>query len=417
MSTPPSNKAFSSSPRVAVRTIGVAAGLLATASLVWTLGATPPNLDRVLDSQRALVAEQPRNAERHNDLGNLLVVAERFDEAEAAYRRAVELHPSGTSARFNLGLLLQQIDRADEAAETFEMLIEIDPRHAWAHYQLGTIAIDRDRRSQALESYARAFAFDPNLSFADVNPHVIDNPLATEALLMSSRYVEPTASRVPRHYDEADRIAEMMLEIEAEEAEEAEGVEDAGEVEVVEGEPEMSEDELPVRSVGSGSSTGSGARFDSGPTEGVDEEDDFDRVELDRRSVGRAPAGEESRDIAGVTRVLTNEDLDTESEIGQVTGGGQQPRARRPQRRSPIDRTPPTVTQPAPRPQGSSRNSPRGGAAARQAREGIQGAPVSRPPRYRPSRRSTASLSLELLPIEPRSAETRSAESPTTYGR
>ena len=64
---------------------------------------------------------------------------------------------------------------------------------------------DYDR---ALEHYARAFAYDPNLTFAENNPHIIDNRMTTEALLLAQRFrrrvsFEPILSRLcsipPQH--------------------------------------------------------------------------------------------------------------------------------------------------------------------------------------------------------------------------
>ena len=157
----------------------------------------------------------------HNDLGNLLLLAERVEEAESAYRRAVELAPSDPSVRFNLALLLQQEGRADEAQDELSRLIEIEPDFAWAHYQLGILKAEDRQRRDAIEHYAKAFALDPSLTFERNNPHIIDNELATEALLMAGRFNNSAAAKVPRSYGEGARIRELMLQDMVEEEENA----------------------------------------------------------------------------------------------------------------------------------------------------------------------------------------------------
>ncbi|MEE8524691.1 MAG: tetratricopeptide repeat protein [Thermoanaerobaculia bacterium] len=182
----------------------------------------PPNLEKALEAQRQLISQQPYDPQARNDFGNLLLVAGRAAEAEQAYRRAVELDPRNTAARFNLAILLQQSDRAEEAMIELQGLLEIDPYHGWGHYQLGVLFDQQRDRSKALEHYARAFAYDPELTFAENNPHIIDNRMSTEALLMSQRYRRPQASGVPRLYSNPDRIVDLML---GEPAAEDEGME------------------------------------------------------------------------------------------------------------------------------------------------------------------------------------------------
>ncbi len=180
--------------------------------VLTSFASSPPNLERTLTAQQELVSQSPYDAQAHNDLGNLLILAGRDAEAEETYRRAVELDPRNTGVRFNLALLLQQSGRSDEAEGAFEELLAIEPRHGWAHYQLGVLYDGRSDRSKALEHYARAFAYDPALSFASNNPHVIDNEFSTEALLMADRYRTSVATRAPRHYSDPQRIADLMLD-------------------------------------------------------------------------------------------------------------------------------------------------------------------------------------------------------------
>ncbi len=179
-----------------------------------TSASTPLNVRKALERQRLLVAEYPNDSGVYNDLGNLLSLAGQENAAEEAYRKAIELDPESQGARFNLALMLQQNGDTGRALREYRQLLKVDRQHAWAHYQSGVIYESRHDRQQAIESYARAFALDPNLAFVGYNPHIIENQLATEALLRSRRYRQTSTANVPRHYDDPERIASLMLDLE-----------------------------------------------------------------------------------------------------------------------------------------------------------------------------------------------------------
>jgi len=352
--------------------------------------AAAPNLERALESQQQLVAAEPRNATAHNDLGNLLLLTGDQQGAEDAYREALEHEPKNVSAHFNLAVLLQQTGRIEEARKQFQQLIEIVPRHGWAHYQLGMLAAERGNRSKALEHYARAFAYDTSLTFAKTNPHIIDNPLATEALLLSSRYRQSAATQVPRQYADPERIAEWLLEEEPGMEEEAEAEAEAEEEAAVEEEPPARK----RRNQRKGAEAGQG---DGEPVAAGEEM-------MEEEEVAAAGEGEE--------RVLTNQDLEEGGSLNQATGGtsvGYRGRSTSRSRADAIrerfnaqrqqrDRTPPPPTTGR-----EERSSP--------TRTGVAPGNV----RYRPGRFSSGRLELRLLPEE-EPAEQRAAVGDAAIG-
>jgi hypothetical protein len=174
------------------------------------VAAAPPNLTKAIEAQRRLAAERPRDAGVFNDLGNLLLLVHQPDDAETAYRHAVELDPNKVSALFNLALLEQGKGALKDAASLFKRVLQADPRHAWAHYQLGSIYEAWGKEGSAIDEYAQSFALDPQLAFPEVNPHVVDNKLVTQAMLRAYRsdFAPPQA---PKLYDEPARIAALMV--------------------------------------------------------------------------------------------------------------------------------------------------------------------------------------------------------------
>jgi hypothetical protein len=62
----------------------------------------------------------------------------------------------------------------------------------------------------ATRSYARAIALEPRLGDPRYNPHLIENQLASQAMITSySRYLTPTSA--PRAYAERDRLARALV--------------------------------------------------------------------------------------------------------------------------------------------------------------------------------------------------------------
>lgn len=171
---------------------------------------SPPNLSRALDAQRSIVASNPSDAQAHNDLGNLLLLAHEQAQAEVAYRRALELDPSITSARYNLGLLLQQQGALRAALDELQRVREEAPGNAWAHYQIGAIQEAFGNGDRAIKSYARAFALDPQLAFPEVNPQVIDNSHLTQALIVAYRETD-SLPQAPYQYEEPGRIVSLLV--------------------------------------------------------------------------------------------------------------------------------------------------------------------------------------------------------------
>jgi tetratricopeptide (TPR) repeat protein len=172
--------------------------------------ASPTQLARAVNALRAQVAQQPGNADTLNDLANLLVEAGELEEAEETYRRAMALGPEQPEPPFNLALLLTATDHPREARRLLKAMLAQHPDHAWGHYQLGTLEQARGNRSRALHQYREAFRLDPELSDPHHNPHVLDNNLATAAMLEAFSQIARTGGSA-RIYADPARIADLLL--------------------------------------------------------------------------------------------------------------------------------------------------------------------------------------------------------------
>lgn len=84
----------------------------------------------------AALAREPGLAEIHNALGLAYEALGRTDEAERAYRRALELAPASSLAQNNLGVLFLTQGKLAEAVSAFEAALAADPEDVNARINL-----------------------------------------------------------------------------------------------------------------------------------------------------------------------------------------------------------------------------------------------------------------------------------------
>jgi len=121
--------------------------------------------NRVYHSAESLwrnVAEaRPNNARAFENLGTVLMVERRIEEAIPEYRQAVALDPDFVSARNNLANALSQTQRHEEAIGHYAEVLRVDPLHPEAHINRAH-AFDRlGRTREAIEAYRAATRLDP----------------------------------------------------------------------------------------------------------------------------------------------------------------------------------------------------------------------------------------------------------------
>jgi tetratricopeptide (TPR) repeat protein len=119
--------AFSRWRRAGVLVIGISLALLVACSMrtVWRNPVWNNNSTLALHDARVM----PRSAKLHAGAG--IVLHDRGDaaEAEAAYRRALEIYPDYAQIHYNLGTLLQKQSRNTEAVEHLIRAATISPHN------------------------------------------------------------------------------------------------------------------------------------------------------------------------------------------------------------------------------------------------------------------------------------------------
>ena len=104
---------------------------------------------------REAVAAQEKTLEDEIDRGYELHEAGRLQEAEAAYRKALEVHGPDPLLLYNLGVLLEDMGRKSEAVEIYQAALHLDPGMADGHYNLALLCEGLGRAQEAIRHMAQ----------------------------------------------------------------------------------------------------------------------------------------------------------------------------------------------------------------------------------------------------------------------
>ena len=115
----------------------------------------------------AAAAAAPRMCAAWVALGQACKAAQRFDDAEKAYAKAIQIDGLNPLARLGLGELRVATGRCEEARREFELALKRRPAFAAAHLGAGNALAMMGRNEEALERYEAALAVRPRLPEAE----------------------------------------------------------------------------------------------------------------------------------------------------------------------------------------------------------------------------------------------------------
>lgn len=108
------------------------------------------------------VAEDPKSAEGHAALGQILVSVDRDAKgAEAEYRRAAELAPASAEPKIGLASLLANFGQIEEAVELLQQAVRLEPLSTNAHFDLARLLTSLGRYDDAVQSARKAIDLQP----------------------------------------------------------------------------------------------------------------------------------------------------------------------------------------------------------------------------------------------------------------
>ena len=153
----------------------------------------------------------PGQAECHFDLANVLYNAGRIDAAIAEYRHAVRLDPRLTAAWYNLGVALMQSGRMEEAERAYRRALRFGPDQAETHNNLAILLQSSNRSKEAIQHYKAAAAlrrgyYEPRFNLGCL--------LQDLGRLEEARQVfESLLSDCPEHTEASNNLANVLTEL------------------------------------------------------------------------------------------------------------------------------------------------------------------------------------------------------------
>jgi len=119
------------------------------------------DLPAAADAYRRAVALNPRLAEAHSDLGNVLLQLGKAGEAAASCQRALAVNPRLAAALGNLGNAERARGAHQLALASYRQLVELEPASAEAHHHLGSTLLEAGQPEAAIVSLRQAISLRP----------------------------------------------------------------------------------------------------------------------------------------------------------------------------------------------------------------------------------------------------------------
>jgi len=110
---------------------------------------------------RSLIRARDVDSSNWRRTGDACYRLDRLQEAQMAYRKAVEMDPRCLAAWFGLGCTHVKQSNWTEAAEAFRRAVEIDSRNANAWWRLGKVYQEQSRHRQAILAFREAAEIRP----------------------------------------------------------------------------------------------------------------------------------------------------------------------------------------------------------------------------------------------------------------
>lgn len=112
---------------------------------------------------RKIVAQRPDDAGAHFQLGRMLEIAGKNEEAAAELEAGLKLDPADGKAQHDLADLYAEMGKYDKAQKYYTSLISASPRDAELHHGYGRVLLKQKRFAEAQQELMTAVQLKPDL--------------------------------------------------------------------------------------------------------------------------------------------------------------------------------------------------------------------------------------------------------------
>jgi tetratricopeptide (TPR) repeat protein len=142
-------------------------------------------------------------------MGECYIGLEKYEEAEAAVRKALDMKDDLPSAHYNLALILEERGNLHGAAEAYEKTIELAPKDFKAHFNLAKVFGRIGRLEKQMEHFEKAIEVNKNFAvgYLYLSKMYLDRGDLEKASSLAKKGIElgPEPSMAPLgHYILAD---------------------------------------------------------------------------------------------------------------------------------------------------------------------------------------------------------------------
>lgn len=122
---------------------------------------TPPDIQKATQYYEKSLALAPNVADPHYEMGLVYDSRNDYPNAEAQFRRAVEIEPKHANALDMLGQCLIKEGRVEEGIKAYHAALAANPRHNRAHFNLAMALRDQGHLDEAAIEFSKAAEINP----------------------------------------------------------------------------------------------------------------------------------------------------------------------------------------------------------------------------------------------------------------
>jgi tetratricopeptide (TPR) repeat protein len=126
-------------------------------------------LPQAIPYYQQTLKHNPQHLIAHQELGNVFLKLEQWQNAITCYHQALEIEPKLPQAHHNMGEAYTRLQQLQEASEEYRKAIELQPQFFWSHNNLGDVLLKLGQWSEACEEYRKAIRLNPDFHWSYYN--------------------------------------------------------------------------------------------------------------------------------------------------------------------------------------------------------------------------------------------------------